>query len=95
MSISPHALEALVHWHVLLRNLLRRALAVVLLASHEVDQIYRKGGRPLQSSMRVEKSKETGSVTSADVIKAGALGRYLKPRDEGVNASGHVKGNRN
>ena len=95
MSILPHASEALAHRHVLLQDLLRHMVAAVLLAGHEVDQIYRKRERPLQSSMRVEKSKETGSVTSADVIKAGALGRYLKPRNEGVDTSGRAKGNRN
>ena len=67
----------------------------VLLASHEVDRIYRKGGRPLQSSVRVEKSKGTGAVASADVFEAGALGWYLKPRNEEVDALGHAKGNRN
>ena len=95
MLISPHALEALIHQHVLLRNLLRRALAAVLLAGHEVDRIYRKRGRPLQSSVRAKKSKETGTVASADVFKARALGWYLKPRNEGVDASGRAKGNRN
>ena len=79
MSISPHVLEALIHRYVLLWNLLRHELAAVLLADHEVDWIYRKEGRPLQSSMRVEKSKRTGAVASADVFKAGALGWYLKP----------------
>ena len=47
MSILPHALEALVHRHVLLWDLLRCVLATVLLAGHEVDRIYKKGGRPL------------------------------------------------
>ena len=95
MLILPHASEALAHQHVLLRDFRRRAFAAVLLAGHEVDRVYRKRERPLQGSMRVEKSKETGSVTSADVIKAGALGRYLKPRNEGVDTSGRAKGNRN
>ena len=72
MSISPHASEALIHWHVLLQNL-RHTLVVVLLASHEVDRIYRKGGRPLQSSVRAKKCKGTGTVVSADVFEAGAL----------------------
>ena len=95
MLISPHASEALVHWHVLLRNLLRRALAAVLLAGHEVYRIYRKKERPLQSSTRAEKSKGTGTVASAGVFKAEALGWYLKPRNEGVDASGRAKGNHN
>ena len=95
MLISPHASEALVHRHVLLHDLLRRTLATVLLAGHEVDQIYRKRERPLQSSTRVEKSRGTGTVASADVFKAGALGWYLNSRNEGVDASGLAKGNCN
>ena len=73
MLISPHASEALVHRHVLLQSLLRCALAMILLAGHEVDWIYRKGGRLLQSSPRVKKCKGTGAVASADVFEAGAL----------------------
>ena len=69
--------------------------ATALLAGHEVDQVYRKRERPLQGSTRAEKSKETGTVASEDVFKAGALGRYFKPRNEGVDASGHAKGNHN
>ena len=95
MLISPHASEALVHRYVLLWDLLRHALAAVLLAGHEVYRIYRKRERPLQSSARVEKGREIGMVASADVFKARALGRYLKPRNEGVDASGRGKGNRN
>ena len=95
MSISPHASEALVHRHVLLWDLLRRALATVLLAGHEVDRIYGQGGRPLQCSVRAKKCKGIGTVASADVFEDGALGWYLKPRNEGVDASGHAKGNRN
>ena len=45
--------------------------------------------------MRAEKSKEIGTVASVDVFKAGALGRYLKPWDEGLDALGRAKGNRN
>ena len=45
--------------------------------------------------MRAEKGRETGMVASADVFKAGALGRYLKPWDDGVDASGRAKGNHN
>ena len=95
MSILPHASKALVHRHVLLWDLLCHAFAAVLLAGHEVDRIYRKRERPLQSSARVEKSKEIGTVASADVFKAGALGWYLKPRNEGVDTLGRAKGNRN
>ena len=95
MSISPHALKALVHRHVLLRNLFCRALAEVLLTSHEVNRIYRKRRRPLQSSTRAEKSKGTRMVASADVFEARALGWYLKPWNEGVDASRRAKGNHN
>ena len=95
MSISPHASEALIHQHVLLQNLLRRALATVLLAGHEVDRIYRKGGRPLWSFAKTEKCKRIGAVASVDVFKAGALGRYLKPWSEEVDASGRTKSNHN
>ena len=95
MLISPHVSEALVHHYVLLRDFLRHVLAMVLLTGHEVDRIYRKRERPLQSSTRAEKSKGTGMVASVDVFKAGALGWYLKPRNEGVDASGRAKGNRN
>ena len=77
-----------VHRHILLWNLLRCTLASVVLASHEVDRIYRRGGRPLQSSVRVEKCKEIGAVASAGVFEAGALGWYLKPWSEEVDASG-------
>ena len=93
MSISPHASEALVQQHALFWDLLRRVFAVVLLAGHEVDRIYRKRERPLWSSARAEKSKGTGTVASADVFKAGALGQYLKPRNEAVDVSGCAKGN--
>ena len=95
MSILPHASKALVHRHVLLWDLLCHAFAAVLLVNHEVDRIYRKRERLLQSSTRAKKSKEIGTVASADVFKAGALGQYLKPRNEGVDASGRAKGNHN
>ena len=95
MLISPHALKALVHQHVVLRDLLCHALATVLLAGHNVDRVYRKRERPLQSSARAEKSKETGTIASADVFKARALDRYLKPQNEGVDASDRAKGTRN
>ena len=73
MSILPLASEALVHRHVLLWNLLRHVLATVLLAGHEVDQIYKKGGRTLQSFARAEKCKGIGAVASVDVFEARAL----------------------
>ena len=95
MLISPHASESLLHQHVLLRDLLRRALAAVLLAGHEVDRIYRKRERPLQSSARVEKHRGIGMVTNADVLEAGTLGQYLKTRSEEADASRCTKGNRN
>jgi hypothetical protein len=95
MSISPHVLEALVHRHILLWNLLRHTLAMVVLIGHEVDRIYKKGGRPLQSFARVEKCKGTGAVASVDVFEARALSWYLKPRSEEVDASGRAKGNHN
>ena len=41
--MSPHTMEALAHRQVLLWNLLHRALAPVVLASHMVDWIYEKG----------------------------------------------------
>ena len=44
---------------------------------------------------RAEKCKGTGAVMSSDVFKAGALGRYLKPRSKVVDVSGHAKGNHN
>ena len=43
----------------------------------------------------MEECKGTGAVASVDVFEAGALGRYLKPRSEEVDASGHAKGNHN
>ena len=95
MLISPHASEALVHRHVLLQSLLRCALAMILLAGHEVDWIYRKGGRLLQSSARAEKCRGIGAVASVDVFEVGALGWYVKPRSEEVDASECAKGNHN
>ena len=95
MSISPHASEALVHRHVLLRDLPRCALAMVILASHEIDWMYRKRGGLLQSFARAEKCKGTTTVVSIDVFEAGTLGWYLKPQSEEVDASGHAKGNHN
>ena len=43
----------------------------------------------------MEKCKGTRMVASVDVFEAGALGWYLKPWSEEVDASGHAKGNRN
>jgi hypothetical protein len=45
--------------------------------------------------MRVEKCKGTGAVACVDVFEAEALGWYLKPWSEEVDASGHAKGNHN
>ena len=56
--ISPHASEMLAHWHVFLRDLLRRSLTVVILAGHEIDRIYRKGRKPLQGFGRQRSAKE-------------------------------------
>ena len=95
MSVLPQASEALVHRHILLLDLLRRTLSAVVLAGHEVDRIYKKGGRPLQSFARAEKCKGTGIVVSADVFEARALSWYLKPWIEEVDASRWAKGNRN
>ena len=66
-----------------------------VLADHEADWIYRKGGRPLLSSTRAKKCKETGAVASVEVFEAGALGWYLKPQSNEVDASGCAKGNHN
>ena len=48
--------------------------ATTLLVGHEVDRIYRKERRPLQSSVRAKKCKRIGAVVSADVFEAEALG---------------------
>jgi len=93
--MSPHASEALIHRHVLLRHLLRHALAAVLLAGHEVDWIYKKGKKVAIEFARAEKCKGTGAVANVDVFEARALGWYLKPWSEEVDASGRAKGNRN
>ena len=74
MSILPHVSKVLVHRHVLLRNLLRRTLAVVSLAGHEVDWIYKKGKKAAIEFARVEKCKGTGAVANVDVFEVGALG---------------------
>ena len=74
MSISPHASEALIHRHVLIWNILHRAVAAVLLSGHKVDRIYRKERRPLQSYVRAKKCKRIGAVVSAYVFEAEALG---------------------
>ena len=84
-------MEALVHWHILLRDVLRHMLTAVVLAGHEIDWIYRKGGRALWSFAKAEKCKETGAVASVDVFEVGALGWYLKPRSEEMDASGRYK----
>jgi len=35
MSISPHAPEALIHWHILFWDFLRHVLALVIFVGHE------------------------------------------------------------
>ena len=45
--------------------------------------------------VKAEKCKGTGTVVNADVFEAGALGWYLKPRNEEVDALGRAKGNHN
>jgi len=75
--ISPHASKVLAHWHVLLRNLLCRRFASVVLADHRVDWIYEKGKKTATEFARVEKCKGTGIVASIDGFKARTLGRYL------------------
>ena len=93
--MSPHTSKVLVHWHVLLQNLLHYTFASVVLAGHEVDWIYKKGKKASIEFARVEKCKGTGAVVSTDVFEAGALGCYLKPRSEVVDVLRHAKGNRN
>ena len=80
MSILPHVSEALVHRHVILWDLLRHTLVVVIFASHGINWIYGKGGRPLWSFAKVEKCKGTGTVVSVDVFEARALSQYLSHR---------------
>ena len=75
--ISPHTMEELAHQQVLLQNLLRRAHALVILASHKVDWVYKKGKKIAIEFVRAEKCKGTGAVASIDVFKAEALGWYL------------------
>ena len=61
----------------------------------EFGWIYKKGE---QNRYRIYKGGEVQRsriVASADVFEAGALGWYLKPRSEEVDASGQGKGNRN
>ena len=46
-------------------------------------------------STRAERCKGIGTVASVDVFEVGALGWYLKPQSEEVDASGRTKGNHN
>jgi len=55
----------------------------------------RRGEKTATESARAERCKGTRAVASVDVFKAGALGWYLKPWSEEVDASGRAKGNRN
>jgi len=57
-SISPHTSEALTHWHVLLRDLPCRSLAMVILTGHGFDWIYEKGRELLQGFGRRRSAKE-------------------------------------
>ena len=69
--------------------------AAVVLSDHEVDWIYKEGKKAAIEIARVEKCKGTGVVVNVDVFEARALGWYLKPRSEEVDALGRAKGNRN
>ena len=67
----PHMSKALVHRHVLLRNLLCRMFASVVLVGH---WIYKRGKQAAIEFVRVEKYKGTGAVVNVDVFEARALG---------------------
>ena len=66
-------------------------LAAVVLTGHEVVWIYWKGKNSYRV-VKAEKYNGTGAVASVDVFEAGALGWYLKPRSEEVDASRRAKG---
>ena len=57
--------------------------------------IYKKGKKTATEFARVEKCEGMGTITSVDVFEARALGWYLKPRSEEVDASRCAKGNCN
>ena len=48
-------------------------------------------GENLYKVVKAEKCKRTGVVASVDVFEARALGWYLKPRSEEMDASGKYK----
>ena len=66
--MSPHTSKVLVHWHVLLQNLLHYTFASVVLAGHEVDWIYKKGKRAAIEFVRVEKCRGIGTFSNVDVF---------------------------
>ena len=74
----PHPSKVLIHRHVLLWNLLRRAFTSVVFAVHEVwIGSTRKGKKTTTEFARAKKCKGTGAVASIDVFEAEALGQYL------------------
>ena len=69
MSISPHALETLVHQHILFWDFLRRTFASAVFAGHEKVIGSTKGRKRTATGFRqTEKSGET--VVSKDVFEA-------------------------
>ena len=70
-------MKALAHWQVLLQNLLRLALAPVVLASHRVDWIYKKGEENRYRVCEDREAQKIEAVASIDVFEARALGWYL------------------
>ena len=58
MLVLPHTAEALAHRQVLLRDLHRRALAPVVLASHKVDWIYGEEKETATGLVKAEKRRE-------------------------------------
>ena len=67
MSISPHAPEALIHWHILLWDFLRRVLASVIFVDHEEWLDLTAIG-----FWQAEKSK--GTVADGDVFEVKDIG---------------------
>ena len=95
MSISPHMAEALAHRRFSFGT--SSAMRLPQLSSLAIRLIgsMRRGKKAATKFVRAEKCKGTGAFVSVDVIKAGALSLYLKPRGEVVDVLGHAKGNRN
>ena len=77
MSISPHTSEKLVHQHVLLRDLLRRALALLSSPAIRLIGSMERGKKTAIGFVKAEKCEGTGAVVSIDVFEAGALSWYL------------------